>query len=406
MLVNTPPMGWNSWNTFGTNITDELIREIADKFIELGLDKAGYQYVVIDDCWSERDRDSKTGKIVPDKKKFPKGMKAVSDYVHSKGLKFGMYSCAGVRTCADYPGSYDHEFLDAETFAEYGVDFLKYDFCWKPSTANGPLLYRRMGNALRACGRDILFSACNWGSDNVWTWIRSAGAHMYRSTGDIFDNATSFSDIAKSQMEKFCYSAPQCFNDMDMLTVGMYGKGNVGREEGEMSKEEKEIWFRRYQNQFSLWCLMGSPLMLGSDIRKMDRDILELITNRDLIRINQDPECRPAFVVRNWPVDCACVMAKLLSDGTIAVGMFNFTEDRHGAQIMNEELGFSYASGYTLDYKDIFTGEVITTDYQEKVYEIIPPYGCRMFIVTPRKRGTAAKTKKTVKKTVKTAKKK
>ncbi len=397
MLVNTPPMGWNSWNTFGANITDELIREVADKFIELGLDKAGYKYVVIDDCWSERDRDAETGKIVPDKKKFPKGMKSVSDYVHSKGLKFGMYSCAGVRTCADYPGSYDHEFLDAETFAEYGVDFLKYDFCWKPATANGPLLYRRMGNALRACGRDILFSACNWGQDDVWSWIRSAGAHMYRSTGDIFDTETSFSEIAKSQMNKFCYSAPQCFNDMDMLTVGMYGKGNVGKAEGKMTKAEKEIWFRRYQNQFSIWCLMGSPLMLGCDIRKMDKDILDLITNKDLIRINQDPECRPAYVVRNWPPDCACSMAKLLSDGTIAVGLFNFTGDRHGCQLMNEELGFSFASGYTLDYKDIFTGEVISTEHQEKIYDILPPYGCRMFIVTPRKRGTAkavkAKTK-------------
>lgn len=390
MLVSTPPMGWNSWNTFGSQISDKLLREIADKFIELGLDKAGYKYVVIDDCWSEMDRDPKTGKIVADKKKFPKGMKAVSDYIHKKGLKFGMYSCAGVRTCAGYPGSFDHEFLDAETFAEYGVDFLKYDFCNKPATADGPLLYRRMGHALRACGRDILFSACNWGRDNVWGWIRSAGAHMYRSTGDIFDNAVSFSEIAKSQMDKFCYSAPQCFNDMDMLTVGMYGKGNVGKGDGKMTKAEKEVWFRRYQNQFSLWCLMGSPLMLGSDIRKMEKDILELITNKDLIRINQDPECRPAFLLQDYPKGCACSMAKLLSDGTIAVGMFNFTEDRHGISVFQEELGFPYASGYVLEYKDIFSGETEVCT-QEKFYQIVPPYGCRMFIVKPVKRAKAAK---------------
>lgn len=213
---------------------------------------------------------------------------------------------------------------------------------------------------------------------------------MYRSTGDIFDNAVSFSEIAKSQMDKFCYSAPQCFNDMDMLTVGMYGKGNVGKGDGKMTKAEKEVWFRRYQNQFSLWCLMGSPLMLGSDIRKMEKDILELITNKDLIRINQDPECRPAFLLQDYPKGCACSMAKLLSDGTIAVGMFNFTEDRHGISVFQEELGFPYASGYVLEYKDIFSGETEVCT-QEKFYQIVPPYGCRMFIVKPVKRAKAAK---------------
>lgn len=146
MLSKTPPMGFNTWNTFGENINEQLIKETADKMVELGLRDCGYEYLVIDDCWSKRERDPQTGKIVPDEEKFPNGMKAVSDYVHSKGLKFGMYSCAGTRTCADYPGSFDHEYLDAETFAEYGVDFLKYDFCYKPDSANGPLLYRKMGH--------------------------------------------------------------------------------------------------------------------------------------------------------------------------------------------------------------------------------------------------------------------
>ena len=130
MLVNTPPMGFNTWNTFGENISDELIRQTADVMVEKGLDKAGYKYVVIDDCWSLRERDKQTRRIVPDPGKFPNGMKALSDYVHSKGLKLGMYSCAGQRTCADYPGSFDHEYLDARTFAEWGVDFLKYDYCY------------------------------------------------------------------------------------------------------------------------------------------------------------------------------------------------------------------------------------------------------------------------------------
>lgn len=149
MLSRKPPMGFNTWNTFGENINAELIKETADKMIELGLRDSGYEYLVIDDCWSEKERDAATGKIVPDRSKFPDGMKAVSDYVHSKGLKFGMYSCAGIRTCADYPGSYDHEFLDAQTFAEYGADFLKYDYCYKPHTADGIKLYRKWAWLLR-----------------------------------------------------------------------------------------------------------------------------------------------------------------------------------------------------------------------------------------------------------------
>ena len=199
MLVKKPPMGWNTWNTFGHDINEELIRSSADVFVEAGLRDAGYEYVVIDDCWSKKVRDPQTDRLVPEPEKFPSGMKALSDYIHAKGLKFGMYSCAGQRTCADYPGSFDHEFLDAKTFAEWGVDFLKYDFCYKPTSVDGPTLYRRMGMALRASGRDILFSACNWGSDNVWQWIRSTGAHMYRSTGDINDNPESYRSIARSR---------------------------------------------------------------------------------------------------------------------------------------------------------------------------------------------------------------
>ncbi|MBE6597807.1 MAG: glycoside hydrolase family 27 protein, partial [Ruminococcaceae bacterium] len=191
MLAQTPPMGWNSWNTFGENINEQVIRETADAIVEKGLRDAGYEYVVIDDCWAMRDRDE-NGRLVPDPVKFPSGMKALSDYVHSKGLKFGIYSCAGYRTCADYPGSFDHEFEDAQTFADWGVDFLKYDYCNKPKLANGPILYNRMSMALKATGREILFSACNWGSDEVHKWIRSTGTHMYRSTPDILDNPQSY----------------------------------------------------------------------------------------------------------------------------------------------------------------------------------------------------------------------
>ena len=159
MIQKTPPMGWNTWNTFGYEINEDLIRTTADAMVSTGLLAAGYNYLVIDDCWSLKERDA-NGRLVADPQKFPSGMKALADYVHAKGLKFGMYSCCGTLTCAGYPSSYDYEFIDAETFASWGVDYLKYDHCYKPDTTPSDLLYRKMGLALANCGRDILFSAC------------------------------------------------------------------------------------------------------------------------------------------------------------------------------------------------------------------------------------------------------
>ena len=158
----TPPIGWNTWNTFADKISEQLIFECADVLVESGLRDAGYTYVVIDDTWARKQRDNQH-RLVVNTDKFPHGMKAVGDYLHSKGLKFGIYSCAGCMTCGQYPGSYEHEFLDAQNFAEWGVDFLKYDYCFKPAEDTGDLLFRRMGTALANCGRDILFSACSWG---------------------------------------------------------------------------------------------------------------------------------------------------------------------------------------------------------------------------------------------------
>ena len=171
MLAKRPPMGWNSWNTFAENISEQLIFEMADAMVEKGYLAAGYEYLVIDDCWAKMERDE-NGRLAADPEKFPHGMKAVADYVHSKGLKFGMYSCAGIRTCAGYPSSYDHEFIDAQTFADWGVDFLKYDFCNFPAVGNCRARYHRMSMALKATGREILFSACNWGVEEPWKWMR------------------------------------------------------------------------------------------------------------------------------------------------------------------------------------------------------------------------------------------
>lgn len=227
MEMPIPMRGWNTWNTFGANINDAMIRESAEAIVKSGLKDAGYEYIVIDDCWSLKDRDEE-GRLVADPAKFPYGMKALADYIHSLGFKFGMYSCVGTKTCAGYPGSFGHEFQDAQTFADWGVDFLKYDYCYKPDAIDGRLLYNRMSMALKATGRDIVFSACSWGADDTAKWIRSTGADMWRSTGDIVDSWASVKSLFERQREILPYGGLGCFNDMDMLIVGMNGKGHVG----------------------------------------------------------------------------------------------------------------------------------------------------------------------------------
>ena len=378
MLSKRPPMGFNTWNTFGPDISADTIKETADAMAEKGLIDAGYEYLVIDDCWSEKERDEVTGKIVPDHIKFPNGMNDVSDYVHSKGLKFGMYSCAGVRTCADYPGSFDHEFLDAETFAEYGADLLKYDFCNRPEICNGPLLYKKMNMALRSCGREILFSACNWGLDDVNTWIRSAGAHMYRSTGDIYDNFVSLRDIFISQLDNFAYSSPACFNDIDMLTVGMFGKGNVGRDE-EMTEEVYKQFCTDYKTEFALWCMASAPLMLGADIRKLDGEMLDLVKNKNLIRINQDEEARPPMVIQERDDKKCLILFKVMSNNEFALMFTNLSENRQRFFLCFEDLGLPYASGKSLELTDAFTGEKAGV-FREKMTEYIDAHDSKVYI--------------------------
>ncbi len=370
MFPKKPPMGFNTWNTFGENISDAMIRETADAMVEKGLLKAGYEYLVIDDCWSKKKRDPVTDKIVPDEKKFPNGMKAVSDYVHSRGLKFGMYSCAGVRTCADYPGSFDHEFLDAETFAEYGADFLKYDYCYKPPYIDGVNLYRRISMALENCGRDILLSACNWGCDNVHDWIRSTGAGMYRSTGDINDSFVSFRDIFLSQIENAKYSGPGCFNDIDMLTVGMRNRGNVAA----TGCSDLE-----YRTEFALWCMFGAPLMLGCDVRSLDGEMLKLVTNPRLLRINQDEACRPLFVAQRERDNLRNVYARVLTDHEIALAFTNLTDDDCRQWLPLDALGLPAAAKKGLKLTDAFTGEDAGVA-GEYMYVPLKAHDCAVFI--------------------------
>lgn len=369
MMKATPPMGWNSWNTFGENINEALIFETADCMITNGLLQKGYEYLVIDDCWSLKERDPQ-GRLVPDPVKFPNGMKAVSDYVHSKGLKFGMYSCAGNLTCAGYPGSFEHEFIDAETFAEWGVDFLKYDYCYHSPIIHGKYLYRRMGLALENCGRDILFSACSWGSDETQEWIKETSASMWRSTGDIFDTWESVKSLIQLQEKLHPYNGVGCFNDMDMLIVGMYGKGNVGL------KGCSDI---QYKTHFSFWALMGSPLMIGCDIRNMSQETKNILLNEELIKINQDPSCRQPIKLIGQSGNADTVMySRQLSNGDLAIGLFNLNESITTAKFNLDELGLPHSTGKTLELTDLWSGETSRVTNSTIIHELAP-YDCLLF---------------------------
>ena len=369
MIKKTPPMGWNSWNTFAANINEQLIFETADRMADSGLRDLGYEYLVIDDCWSLRERDE-NGRLVPDPEKFPHGMKAVADYVHSKGLKFGMYSCAGNLTCAAYPGSFEHEFVDAATFAEWGVDYLKYDYCYKSDIIHGRYLYRRMGLALKNCGRDNLFSACSWGADDTHEWIRETGADMWRSTGDIFDVWSSVKDLTMQQEKILPYGGVGCFNDMDMLIVGMHGKGNVGVE---------DLSDTQYKTHFSIWCLFGSPLMIGCDIRDMSEATKATLMNRELLAIDQDEDLRQVIKIHGiWSGAEQTNYARFLSNGDIAIGCFNFSDGRAGVRFNLDEFGLNESTGKTLRMRELWTGEEITVKNGTFIHDI-EPYDCLVF---------------------------
>ena len=363
MVKLTPPMGWNSWNTFGANINEQLIFETADAMAAAGLPEKGDEYLVIDDCWSLKERD-KDGRLVADPEKFPGGMKAVADYVHSRGLKFGMYSCAGTLTCAGYPGSFEHEFIDARTFAEWGVDFLKYDYCYHSPIIPGKYLYRRMGLALENCGRDILFSACSWGVDETHEWIKSTAASMWRSTGDIFDTWESVKELTKQQEKLHPYNGVGCFNDMDMLIVGMYGKGNVGL---------KGCSDTQYKTHFSIWAFMGSPLMIGCDIRDMNQATKDILCNEELLRINQDRACRqPVKLNGTWAGADLLLYSRQLENGDIAIGLFNMSEEKAVARLNLDEIGLPFSTGRTLACRDVWGGEEFTVKNATMIRELAP----------------------------------
>ena len=286
-LAKTPPMGWNSWNTFATDINEELVKETADLFVSTGLKDAGYEYIVLDDGWMAEERDS-SGNLVPHPDKFPNGIKSVADYIHSKGLKFGLYNCAGNKTCGGYPGSHGYENQDAKLYASWGVDYLKYDWC-NTDGLSAQDAYTTMRDALYAAGRPIVFSICEWGNNDPWLWGKEIG-HLWRTSGDItncWECEVDHGDWSSWGIMKIVYmrdlsirkyAGPGHWNDPDMMEVG------------------NGMSFYEDKSHFALWCILSAPLMMGNDLRSASKETIDILTKKELIAINQDPLGIQAFL--------------------------------------------------------------------------------------------------------------
>jgi alpha-galactosidase len=319
-LALTPPMGWNSWNVWGCAVDAEKVKTAADWMVKSGLAAHGYAYINIDDCW-EKGRDS-GGEILTNEK-FP-DMKGLVDYVHSRGLKIGIYSSPGPKTCGNFEGSWKHEEQDARTYAKWGIDYLKYDWCSYGAVAKGEgresyvLPYRVMREALDKAGRDIVFSYCQYGMDKVWEWGAKEGGNLWRTTGDINDSWASLNEITFRQPEISSWAGPGHWNDPDMLVVGRVGWGPSLRPSG-LTRNEQIL-------HITAWCLLDAPLLIGCDMTKLDDFTLALLTNDEVLEVNQDLLGRAAKRVST--LGDTEVWARPLSDGTLAVGLFNREYDR------------------------------------------------------------------------------
>jgi alpha-galactosidase len=299
-LAPTPPMGWNSWNKFACNVSEELIRETADAMVSSGMQAAGYQFVNIDDCW-QVSRDAQET-IVADPARFPSGIKALADYVHGKGLKLGVYTDAGTLTCQKRPGSLGHELQDAKTYAAWGVDYVKVDWCHAEGL-DPEVQYAKFRDALAQAGRPIVFSICNWGVKAPWTWGPVTG-NLWRTTDDISDTWESMSLIGFSQNGLQKFAGPGHWNDPDMLEVG----------NGGMKPDE-------YRVHMGLWALLAAPLLAGNNLRSMSPETREMLTNAEIIAVDQDAKGIQGH--RLWDEGPLEIWAKSLADGSNAVGLFN-----------------------------------------------------------------------------------
>ncbi len=339
-LSKHPPMGWMTWNYFGDNIHEKDIKQMADAMVESGMSALGYQYIFIDDGW-QGGRDNKNN-IIPDPEKFPSGIKALADYVHGKGLKLGIYSDAAQLTCAGYTASLNFENQDAKTFASWGIDYLKYDYCNAPAdSATAKIRYKRMADALRQSGRDIAFGVCEWGGRHPWKWASSVGGQVWRTTGDIRDKwkdtgtgGYGILDIIDANAELDKYAVSGGWNDMDMLIAGLYGKKGPSGDLGGTGCSDIE-----YQTQMSIWCMMSSPLATSNDIRNMNDATKRILLNKEIIDINQDAsgkQCQQKIKDKVWNI-----FTKELANGDYALAILNRSDTIQNFKLVFDKIGLT-----------------------------------------------------------------
>jgi alpha-galactosidase len=366
-LAKTPPMGWNSWNKFGCEgLNEKVVRETADAMVTNGMKDAGYQYIILDDCW-QTGRDS-AGNIIADTQRFPSGIKALADYVHSKGLKFGIYTDVGTMTCAKRPGSIGHEYQDAMQYASWGVDYLKEDWCSTLPGQNAESSYTLMRDALAASGRPIMFSICEWGTSKPWLWAGPVG-NLWRATQDIQDCWSCKRDWGGSGVLQIIdqmngletYAGPGHWNDPDMLEVG----------NGGMTKEE-------YRTHFSMWALFSAPLLAGNDISNMTADTKEILLNKEVIAIDQDPLGQQGHRVKK--TGDLEIWSKQLQDGGRAVALFN--RGQAAAKISVDWTDIGYPNNLSASVRDLWTAK--TLDKQKGSYSAeVPSHGVVLVTIEP-----------------------
>lgn len=356
LLAPTPPMGWMSWNQFGDDINETLLRQMADAMVESGMVAAGYDTLMIDDGW-QGGRD-KLKNIIADPRKFPSGIKALADYVHARGIKLGIYSDAAPRTCAGYTASLHFEAQDARTFASWGVDYLKYDYCHAPKdAATAKARYRTMADALRASGRDIVFSVCEWGQREPWQWAAGIGGQLWRTTYDVRDkwqrapgetDGEGLMEILDINAGLAGHAGPGRWNDPDMLIVGLYGKSGPSGDLGGAGLTDVE-----YQSNMSLWAIMAAPLIASNDLRSMNAATKRILLNKEVIAIDQDPLGKQGE--RRVAEDDWNVFVKPMANGDVAVAILNRSEARRDYRVEWADLGLPGA----YEIRDLWQHKVV-----------------------------------------------
>lgn len=379
ILALTPPMGWNGWNLFMCEVNEQLVKEMADALVSTGLRDLGYQYINLDDGWQEENRDI-NGDIVINRTKFPNGIKYLADYLHDRGLKLGIYSDAAEYTCEKRAGSYGYEKRDVEKYVEWGVDFLKYDYCFAPESKDTAIVrYRKMAETIQHCGRSIVFSVCEWGDREPWTWAPGLGANLWRTTQDIRDiwvhkskKNNGIFQIFEKNIRLADVAGPGKWNDPDMLLAGLYGKGPA------TTRGNYVPTLAEYRAQFALWCLMASPLLISTDIRSMKEEIRSVLMHKELIKINQDRLGKQAqSIIDSEDVH---VIAKPLSDGSYAIGILNKRETKISYKLIMKDLNF----GKVISVKDIWKNEPLP-DKKESLFLEIDAHDCLVFQIRAKK---------------------